>query len=57
MYEAEHVVKLADIARDLQRELAHAYDPNRSRIVQLCQEAENHILAVYRWANAIHEDE
>ena len=58
MYEpGKHVVQLGAIARDLQREIAYAYDPNASRIRQLCQEAENEILAIYRWANAIHEDE
>jgi hypothetical protein len=57
MNEAEHVVRLLAVAKSLGIELADAYDPDRDNIIRLCQEAEDHIVKIYRWANALQKDE
>ena len=57
MNEAEHVVRLASVVKSLSIELADAYAPDRDNIIRLCQEAEDHIIKIYRWANALQKDE
>jgi len=57
MNEAEHVVRLLAVAKGLSVELADTYAPDRDNIIRLCQEAEDHIIKIYRWANALQKDE
>ena len=55
MYEADHVVNIMQLARELQKEMARAYDPHRDTITAICQEIENSAHAIYKWANGIEE--
>jgi len=57
MNEAEHVVRLLAVAKGLSAELADTYAPDRDNIIRLCQEAEDHIIKIYRWANTLQRDE
>lgn len=58
MYEpSKHVVELARISRDLQREIADAYGPDFLTVRQLCTDAEKEIVAIYRWANWMHKED
>lgn len=55
MYEADHAVKILRLGRELQKEMAKTFDPDRNTITALCQEIENSAHAIYKWANAIEE--
>lgn len=55
MYEADHAVKILHLGRELQKELARAFNPDRNAITALCQEIENSAHAIYKWANGIEE--
>lgn len=57
MYEADHVVNIMQLARELQKEMARAYDPHRDTITAICQEIENSAHAIYKWANGIEESD
>ena len=50
---SNHVVKLMQLSRRLQNEMARTYQPDFQAIVELCQEIENSTCAVYEWARGI----
>ena len=50
---SNHVVSLMQLSRQLQFEMARAYQPNAEKIAQLCQEIENSACAVYKWSRGI----
>lgn len=53
MYESEHAVKIMQLGRKLQAEMARTYQPNIQAIVEICQEIENSACAVYEWARGV----
>ena len=56
MYEADHVVSILRCGRELQKEIAKTFNPDRNAITALCQQIENSAHKIYQWANGI-EDE
>ena len=57
MYEADHVVNIMQLARELQKEMAKTFNPERATITAICQEIENSAHAIYKWANGIEESD
>lgn len=53
MYESEHAVKIMQLGRQLQAEMARTYDPKIQVICQICQEIENSACAIYEWARGV----
>lgn len=50
---SNHVVKLMQLSRQLQFEMARTYKPDSETIAQICQEIENSACAIYGWSRGI----
>lgn len=57
MYEAQHAVRILQLGRQLQHEMARTYQPDAAKIAHLCQEIEASACAIYEWSRGIHRDE
>lgn len=50
---SNHVVRLMQLSRQLQFEMARTYQPDTEKVAQLCQEIEDSACAVYGWSRGI----
>lgn len=57
MYEAQHAVRIMQLGRQLQQEMARTYQPDAAKIAHLCQEIETSAVAIYQWSRGIHGNE